>query len=155
MKKGFFIGIMKKNEASSSSSGRVCSVFHDTLPPPFSVFHCNCQLFNSASCVIHQLVNVGLFLGVFSADVHLLASRVMHHLLVLVYCGITKENLADFLLLDREDKNKKIKSNQFFLDFIFFYHYFLCLMSRKLIEIHGNSFERSMVSLPFSLSTLF
>ena len=120
MKKGFFIGIMKKNEASSSSSGRVCSVFHDTLPPPFSVFYCNCQLFNSASCVIHQLVNVGLFLGVFSADVHLLASRVMHHLLVLVYCGITKENLADFLLLDREDKNKKIKSNQFFLNFIFF-----------------------------------
>ena len=147
---------MKKNEASSSSSssGRACSVFHDTLPPPFSVFHCNCQLFNSASCVIHQLVNVGLFLGVFSADVHVLASRVMHHLLVLVYCGITKENLADFFLLDREDKNKKIKSIQFFSDFIF-YDYFLCLLSRKLIEVHGNSIERSIVFLPFSLSTLF
>ena len=51
------------------------------------------------------------FLGVFSADVHVLASRVMHSLLVLVYWSITKENSADFLLLDREDKNKRIKSN--------------------------------------------
>ena len=34
--------------------------------------------------------------------------------------GITKENSVDFLLLDREDKNKKIKFIKLFLDFIFF-----------------------------------
>ena len=47
---------------------------------------------------------------------------------------MTKENSADFLLLDREDKNKKIEFIKFSLDFIFFNDYFLCLLSRKLIE---------------------
>ena len=68
--------------------------------------------------------------------------------------GITKENSVDFLLLDREDKNKKIKFIKLFLDFIFLLLFPLPSV-KKADRSFGNSIERSIVSLPFSLSTPF